>query len=119
MARLSKTDETMLSEHGFVFEEVPDIGSSRVSKWDGVWEDAAALCRRHSGKSLRVRSYSNASSAYKDAKLINNGESRYVTLEDGEEGTVWTAVAGPTGEVTEDRKGQERPEYAIWLTYNG
>ena len=119
MARISKTDEAVLGEHGFVFEDVPEIGSSRISAWDSVWQDAAALCRRHANKSLRVRSYSNASSAYKDAKQINNGESRYVTLEEGEEAGVWTAVAGQTGNMTEDRKGNEKHEYAIWLTYNG
>lgn len=116
MARVSVADERLMEELGLAFEEVPDIDTGRRSKWDAHWEAAVELCRKHEGKTLRVRTYTNASSSYKDAKDINNNESRYVVPEDGE---TWAAVAAKTGNKTEDSKGNEVDEYAIWLTLNG
>lgn len=117
MARISKGDEEKLAEFGLVFEDVPDVEITRRSKWAGVWEAAVELCQRHPGKSLKVRTYNNASSAYKDAKDINNGDSRNVPHgENDVAGVTWEAIATKTDEpVTEDSTDYK---YAIYLTYH-
>lgn len=114
MARISKADENLLEEFGLAFEEVPEVDNTRTSRYDALWDAAVQLCRRHPGKSLRVRTYNNASTAYKEAKDINNNEGRAkVTPEDGEN---WVAIATKTDEIYESRNGKESHVYAIYLT---
>jgi len=115
MARISKSDEAMLEQFGLAFEEVPEADNTRRSKWDPVWEAATALCRRHPGKSLKVRTYNNASTAYKEAKDVNNVESRNVHPEEGE---TWVAIAAKTDEVVDEDAEKLQYKYAIYLTCN-
>lgn len=114
MARISKADENLLEAFDLVFEDVPEVDNTRASKWDSVWDAATQLCRRHVGKSLKVRTYNNASMAYKEAKDINNNEGRAkVHRLDGEE---WIAIATKTEETYESKNGNLSPVYAIYLT---
>lgn len=121
MARLSKSDETALEEFGLAFEEIPVVENRRTSKWDPVWDAAVSLCRRHQGKSLKVRTYNNASTAYKDAKDVNNGEFRGVQPDEdaGETIESWTAVSVRTPETFVDKHDKVQHLFAIYLTYNG
>ena len=118
MARLSKADELTLQEFELVFEDVPEVDNSRHSKWDAYWEAAVELCRRHPGKSLRVRTFNNASTAYKEAKEINNGEFRGVPLAEDEDLNAWTAIAVKTPETYVDKKERSQHIYAIYLKFN-
>jgi len=120
MARISKGDEEKLEQFGLVFEDIPEVEVTRRSKWAPVWEAAVELCQRHPGKSLKVRSYNNASSAYKDAKDINNGEFRSVPLHEGEEpGQNWVAIATKSEELLDDENPDAGHKFAIYLTYKG
>lgn len=108
MARLNKTQERLLEEFGFTVETPPEKDTSRRSKWDATWEAARDFCASSVGTTIRVRSYTNASMSYAEAKAINNGEHRHFK----DDGSKWTAVASKTDEVDED----DKPVYAIWLT---
>lgn len=121
MAKLSKGDTETLEQFDLVFEDVPEVDNSRVSKWDPVWEAATNLCRRHPGKSLRVRTYNNASTAYAQAKAINNGEFRGVTVNEelGENINSWLAQSVRTEQTYEDKNGKTQHVYAIYLEYRG
>jgi hypothetical protein len=115
--RLNKTDAATVEDFGFVFEAIPEVTSTRTSKWDEVWTKAVALCRSHPRQSLRVRSYNNASTAYKEAKEINNNESRYVTSDEEEGEHAWAAVAVKSEETYIDKKDREQHLYYIYLTF--
>lgn len=110
MARLTKASEALLETFGFVVETPPERDNTRRSKWDEVWEAAKQFCETNVGQTIRVRSYTNASMSYSDAKAINNREHRHFK---DEVPLAWTAVAAKTDEVDDD----DKPVYAIWLTY--
>ncbi|HET7713330.1 MAG TPA: hypothetical protein VFK94_02745 [Patescibacteria group bacterium] len=112
MARLSKADEEALESFGFEFAEPPEKEDSRRSRYDEMWAAAKTLCEKNPGKSLKVRSYNNASTAYNDAKAINNAEHRMFS--DGEPAD-WTAVAVKNTEVLNDK---DEPTYDLYLKRN-
>jgi hypothetical protein len=110
MPRLSKSDEEALAEFGFEISEPPEQENTRRSRYEPMWDAARALCQKMPGKSLKVRSYNNASTAYNDAKAINNGEKR--GFED--QGDQWLAVASKNEEVRNDK---DEPTYDLYLKY--
>jgi hypothetical protein len=112
MARLSKAEEEALETYGFVVEEPPEQDSTRRSRYEPMWDAARAVCQKMPGKSLKVRSYNNASTAYNDAKAINNGEKK--GFEDVEDGYKWTAVAGKNEDVL---NAKDEPTYDLYLKY--
>jgi hypothetical protein len=109
MPRLSRSDEEALEGFGFVFEEPPEQENTRRSRYDEMWDAAKTLCEKMPGKSLKVRSYNNASTAYNDAKGINNGEKKAF---EGE-GDKWLAVATKNDEVRNDK--DTGPTYDLYL----
>lgn len=117
MARLNKADEDAIAEFGFAFEEPPDVASTRRSRYDDMWDAARNLCVKNPSKSLKVRSYNNASTAYNDAKAINNGEHRMFVPdpETGESASAWLAVAVKNAEVLNEKN---EPTYDLYLKHN-
>lgn len=109
MARLSKAEEEALESFGFSFEEPPEVDSTRRSRYDEMWDAAKSLCEKMPGKSLRVRSYNNASTAYNDAKAINNGEKKSFEGESDK----WLAVATKNDEVRNAK--DTGPTYDLYL----
>lgn len=109
MARLTSADEKALEEFGFVFEEPPEGEATRRSRYDPMWAAAKVLCEKNVGKSLKVRSYNNASTAYNDAKAINNGEKKQFEGEADQ----WTAVAVKNDEVLNEK---DEPTYDLYLS---
>ncbi len=110
MARLNRADEEALAEFGFEITEPPEVENTRRSRYEPMWDAARALCQKMPGKSLKVRSYNNASTAYNDAKAINNGEKK--GFED--QGSNWLAVAVKNEEVLNDK---DEPTYDLYLKY--
>jgi hypothetical protein len=111
MARLNRTDEALVEEFGFTFEEPPEVDSTRRSRYEPMWEAAKALCEKNPGRSLKVRSYNNASTAYNDAKAVNNGEKKSFAGE----GDHWLAVAVKNEEVLNEK---DEPTYDLYLKRN-
>jgi hypothetical protein len=111
MARITKASQEILDTFGFEVGEAPEKDTSRRSKYDDMWEAARNFCESNPGTTIKVRTYTNASAAYSDAKAINNGEHRHFS-----DGAKWQAVAAKSEtDVSED----DKPLHAIWLTYNG
>lgn len=111
MARITKASQDILDSFGFEVGEAPEKDTSRRSKYDDMWEAARKFCESNPGVTIKVRTYTNPSAAYNDAKSINNGEHRHFS-----DGAAWRAVAAKSdneADVTEDGK----PLFAIWLTY--
>jgi hypothetical protein len=108
--RLTNADNELLTEFGFEFEEPPEKSSVRRSRYDDLWTAAKALCERFPDRSLKVRHYNNASTAYNDAKSINNGDHRMFA--DAESVSDWTAVAVRNDEVLNDK---DEPTFDLYL----
>lgn len=114
MPRLSKADESTVEEYGFSFTAPPERDGTRRSRYDEMWEAARTLCRKFPGQTLKVRTHNHPSSAYDDAKKINNGEKRLFAHDYKE----WRAVAAPSTDESEiDDDG--KPLTAVYLTYIG
>lgn len=108
MPRLNKQDTATLEAFGFDFGAPPEREITRKSKHHDRWEAAKVLCEKFPGESLKVIEFTNASSAYQNAKAINNGEHKSFKGNDG----TWGAVAAMLGEHADEG-------YGIWLTYQG
>lgn len=111
MPRQPKHVESAVNEFGFEFSEPPARSNTRRGKHFERWEAARRVAEANPGKSLKVLTYNQPSSAYTTAKQINNDEHRQFT--DAEKGERWLAVAGPDG--TDENPNQ----HAIWLTFKG
>lgn len=108
MPRLTNKESATLEEFGFEFGAPPERHITRRSKHHERWEAAKTLCQKYPGQSLKVIEFTNASSAYQNAKQINNGEHKSFPGNDG----TWAAVAAMLGEHADEG-------YGIWLTYQG
>ena len=115
MPRLNQTDTKVAESFGFAFEEPPAQDGARRSRYDEMWTAAKELCEKFPGQTLKVRSYNNASTAYNDAKGINNGDHRMFTVEEGHDATEWTAKAVKNAEVLNE-KGE--PTFDMYLVRN-
>lgn len=114
--RLNKAQSELLEKFGFEISTPPERDNTRRSKYDETWEAAKGLLESMPGVQIKVRTYTNASAAYADAKAINNGEHRHFK----NEGEKWLAIGTKTEDETwTDNDGNEQPLYAVWLTYKG
>lgn len=114
--RLNKSQTETLEKFGFEISTPPEKDNSRRSKYDEMWEAAKALLETMPGTQIKVRTYTNASASYAEAKAINNGEHRHFK----NEGEKWLAIGTKTEDETwTDDDGNEHPLYAVWLTYKG
>lgn len=111
MARMTKASQEILDTFGFEVGEAPEKDNSRRSKYDEMWEAARTFCEGNPHTTIKVRTYSNASAAYSDAKAINNGEHRHF-----KDGAQWQAVAAKS---ETDTAEDGTHLHALWLTYNG
>lgn len=114
MPRMSKADEALVTEYGFSFTPPPEKDNTRRSRYDDMWAAARVLCQKYPGNPLKVRTYNHASSAYEDAKKINNGERKAFQ----QDYTDWTAVAAPSTD-PEEVNDDGKPLTAVYLTFIG
>ena len=110
--RLTKASQEVVDTFGFVFGDPPERDLTRRSKYDPMWEAVKTLLLAHPNQSVKVRTYTNASAAYQEAKAINNGEHRHFK----DEGSKWTAV-GTKSDDENDVDEEGNVLYAIWLEY--
>jgi len=113
--RLNQTDTKVVESYGFEFAEPPEQEGTRRSRYDEMWSAAKELCLKFPGQTLKVRNYNNASTAYNEAKSINNGEHRMFIPEEGHDANEWTAKAVKNTEVLND-KGE--PSFDMYLIKN-
>jgi hypothetical protein len=115
--RLKQAEVAVVDQFGFEFAEAPERDRKRRSKYDDVWDAARNLCKQYPGRSLKVRTYNNSSSAYSDATAINNGEKK-VFKDDFKE---WEAVASestnPEEVYPEGHKKAGQRVHAVYLKY--
>lgn len=107
MPRLSKADEALIDQFDFEIGEPPERERTRTSKHAERFAAARTVAMKVPGKSLKVLTYPQASSAYSQAKAINNGENR-LFKDDFQD---WKAVAA-----LDPQEGNEKA-YSVWLTY--
>ena len=111
-ARIAKGDLNTLESFGFEVSEPPAKDTHRRSRHHDRFLAARDFCMKYEGTSVKILDCNTQSTAYTNAKRINNGENTvFPDFHD------WKAVAAPVLVEEEDGTEVESGYYGVWLTY--